>query len=202
MGKPDRKTEILQVTMRIISESGLDTFSMKKVTERMGVAESLLYKYYPTKEIQLYSAFESVHEEIGSLFDDVEIPTVSNKEEILEYAYTLWKRYFLFLVDNDYKTLFYFAYRDSSYMRNIGRLDEELRLTYFRSFVSFVYAVENVLHVNVKISSTILWTYLLDASGTFAKRVIRKDIQLNEDTVQQLWQLCAYGLSGLIQEEK
>lgn len=87
-------------------------------------------------------------------------------------------------------------------MRNIGRLDEELRLTYFRSFVSLVYAVENVLHVNVKISSTILWTYLLDASGTFAKRVIRKDIQLNEDTVQQLWQLCAYGLSGLIQEEK
>lgn len=50
MGKTDRKTEILQVTMQIISESGLDTFSMKKVTERMGVAESLLYKYYPTKK--------------------------------------------------------------------------------------------------------------------------------------------------------
>lgn len=198
MGKTDRKTEILQVTMQIISESGLDTFSMKKVTERMGVAESLLYKYYPTKEILLYSAFENVHEEIGSLFDGVEIPTVSNKEELLEYAYTLWKRYFLFLVDNDYKTLFYFAYRDSSYMCHIGRLDEELRLTYFRSFVSLVYAMENVL--NVKISSTILWTYLLDASGTFAKRVIRKDIQLNEDTLQQLWELFTYGLSGLIQE--
>ena len=103
-------------------------------------------------------------------------------------------------MDNDYKTLFYFAYRDSSYMCHIGRLDEELRLTYFRSFVSLVYAMENVLNVNVKISSTILWTYLLDASGTFAKRVIRKDIQLNEDTLQQLWELFTYGLSGLIQE--
>ena len=61
--------------MQIISESGLDTFSMKKVTERMGVAESLLYKYYPKDADKLLFPLKQT----GSLT----IPSVTSKEKTL-----------------------------------------------------------------------------------------------------------------------
>ena len=200
MSKLDRKNEFLETTMKIISESGLDNFAMKKVTLRMGVSESLLYKYYPTKEELLYSCFESVHKEIGGLFQETKFPMIESREELVHVVHDIWKKYFMFLVKNDYKTIFYFEYRDSLYMRQAIAHDSEARNSYFLYFVNILKEIDNYCNVQISTASSVLWTYILDTSGIFAKRMIRKDIPMNNKTIEQIWGLLAFGLVGLLKE--
>lgn len=200
MAKIDRRNEFLQTTMQIVAENGLDNFAMKKVTDRMGVSESLLYKYYPTKEDLLYSCFESVHKSISSLFTDMPFPSFTTFEEGVEYIHSLWKMYFMYLLEKGYQTIFYFDFRDSQYIRQIMKHDEEARTTYFSDFVRIFHALIEKMQISLTIDSDLVWIYVLDLSGIYAKKIIRKDLKRNEETVEQIWELLSGGLLGFIEK--
>ncbi len=199
MGKLMRKEEFLDATMRIVAESGLDNFSMKKVTNKIGVSEALIYKYFPTKEILLYACFESVHKRIAALYADVRIPSISTAEDLYVFVRTLWMTYFKFLVDNGYKTVYYFDYRDSPHIRNVTERDDEAKQTYFKGFASLIHSLEARFKLKQNVDSPFLWTYILDTSGVFAKRVIRGELPSDEAAFAQIWQLLSDGILGLIQ---
>lgn len=199
MEKLSRKYEFLDVTMRIVSESGLDNFSMKKVTDRIGVSEALIYKYYPTKEILLYSCFESVHKRIAALYNGVQMPVMTSSAEIYAFFRNLWMTYFTFLVNSGYKTIYYFDYRDSPHIRQIMERDDEVAKTYFKDFTGLIHALAKHFTLRQKESSPLLWTYILDTSGIFAKRVIRGELPSDAESFEQIWQLLSGGILGLIQ---
>ena len=105
--------------MRVVAENGLPAFSMKKVTNLAGVSEALIYKHFETKEKLLYLCFETVHRQIAALFDKMEIPPLQAPQEIYEAVRAMWMTYFSFLVQNSYRTIYYFEYRDSRYIRQM-----------------------------------------------------------------------------------
>lgn len=80
-------------------------------------------------------------------------------------------KYFSFLVKNKDRTIYYFEYRDSLYISEIMKHDAEAGNTYFKNFVNIFYALDGVLHIYDKINPDYLWTYILDTSGIFAKRI-------------------------------
>ncbi len=198
MGKLTRKEEFLDATMRVVAENGLDNFSMKKVTNRIGVSEALIYKYFSSKENLLYTCFESVHKRIAALYNGVKIPAISTAEEIYNFSRALWTTYFTFLVDNGYKTIYYFDYRDSPHIRKITERDDEAKHTYFKDFAVLLHALADRFPLKQEIDSPFLWTYILDTSGVFAKRVIRGELPSNEETFERIWQLLSGGILGLI----
>ncbi len=199
MGKLTRKEEFLDATMRIVAESGLDNFSMKKVTNSIGVSEALIYKYFPSKEILLYTCFESVHKRIAALYSGIRIPAIATAEDIYNFFRSLWTTYFTFLVDNGYKTIYYFDYRDSLYIRNVTERDDEAKRTYFKDFATLIHALADRFNLKQEVDSPFLWTYILDTSGVFAKRVIRGELPSDGAAFEQIWQLLSGGILGLIQ---
>lgn len=48
---------LMNAAMDIIAEVGLDGFSMKQVTNRVGVTTAVVYQYFGTKEALLYQCF-------------------------------------------------------------------------------------------------------------------------------------------------
>ncbi len=200
MEKLKRREEFIDVTMRIVAESGLDNFSVKKVTGKIGVSEALLYKYFPTKETLLYSCFESVHKRIAALYNGMQIPADIGADGIYDFCRDLWMTYFTFLVDNGYRTIYYFDYRDSPHIRNVAEHDDEAKLTYFKDFASLVHMLGSRFHLKQGTDSPFLWTYILDTSGIFAKRVIRGELPRGFDSYGQIWQLLSGGILGLMQD--
>lgn len=201
MERLSRKEEFINATMLVVAESGLDNFSMRKVTGRIGVSEALIYKYYATKENLLYSCFESMHKSIARLFNGMKMPNAVSAADLYGFIRDLWLKYFTFLVRSGYKTIFYFDYRDSGHIRQISAHDEEVRNTYFKDFSELIHSFNEYFHFTQRSETSVLWTYILDTSGIFAKRIIRGEIADSPEHYEQIWRLLSGGILGLLQNE-
>ena len=115
---------------------------MKKVTNLAGVSEALIYKHFETKEKLLYLCFETVHRQIAALFDKMEIPPLQAPQEIYEAVRAMWMTYFSFLVQNSYRTIYYFEYRDSRYIRQIMEADQQVKEYLFSGLCQGIYGFQ------------------------------------------------------------
>lgn len=195
----NKREALIAATIDIVAESGLNNLAMRQITKRAGTSEALVYKYFDTKENLLYCCFESVHTKIAALFDNMTIPLNAKSQEELYTAVRLyWMVYFKYLVSGGNATIFYFTYRDSSYIRKIHEHDEARKIGYFKSFADFFKAVDEKAHIYDKVGSEYLWTYILDTSGIFAKRIIRGELPNTPEGFEDIWKLVSGGIMGLL----
>lgn len=197
----NRKADMIDAAMRVVAEDGLTAFSMKKVTDRLGVSEALIYRYFETKENLLYACFETMHRQIAELFRQTAAPPSGGMEDAIPLIRGMWMSYFDLLVRSGYRTIFYFEYRDSSYIRRVLEEDGEVRQTYFHSFVGVFAALDSAFHICERTSPDHLWTYVLDTSGAFARRVIRGELPDTAESRENIWRLISGGLGGLLHTE-
>lgn len=199
--RKNKKDELMEATMEIVAEIGFASFSMKKVTTRIGVAEGLIYKHFSTKDNLFYCCFELMHKQIAALFDTIRLPSdisESDTENLIFYIKQLWMNYFSFLVQNKHRTLYYFDYRDSTYMEEIRAHDAEAGGTYFKNFVNIFCGLDKILHIYERVNPDYLWTYILDTSGIFAKRIIRGELPDGEESYETIYNLIFNGISIFI----
>lgn len=205
MRTTNKSKNIMDATMQIVAEQGLTALSTRLAARRAGVSDGLMYRFFESKDELLYACFESVHREIAGLFDGLPEELAANgmdaaKVDPSQLMHSIWEKYFRFLIQNGYKTLFYFEYRNSSYIKQIRDRDEDVRATYFGGFMGIMNLAEEMFHFKEKISEEILWSYILDTSGMFAGRIIRGELPDTEETITQVWQLMGNGLNGLFTE--
>ncbi len=194
----NRKAELLDAAMRVVAENGLSAFSMKRVTNLIGVSEALIYKHYDTKDNLLYTCFETVNKQIARIFDNMCLPEYSTTADFYNIARNFWMGYFDFLVKNDYRTLFYFEYRNSPYISLVRESGESARGSYFKNFADMAIELIGWLNIDRKVDYECLWTYILDTTGLFAQRVIRGELPDNEITRESAWRLISTGFVGIV----
>ncbi len=195
--KANRREEFIDITMQLIAEKGFGGFSMKQVTRKMGVSEALLYKYFESKDVLLYACFESMHRRIAALFRNYVLPPLDDMTAVYCAIKGLWMTYFDLLVKSGYRTIYYFAYRDSPYINTVLKHDDEAAATYFKDFGSLMHTVNEKLHFTDKFTSAHLWTYVLDTTGIFAKRVIRGELPASEESFETIFAFVSRGFSCL-----
>ncbi len=204
MRTTNKRGDIMEATMRIVAEEGLTAMSTRSAAKRASVSDGLMYRFFESKDELLYSCFEEVHKEIAALFTDLPqqvdeqmIAGLSQKQR-LYMVRNVWMTYFHFLIQNDYRTLFYFEYRNSSYIKQIRAKDKEARDTYFKGFADVMEIAEKIFGIQDRISSEIWWSYILDTSGIFAGRIIRGEIENNEKSIEQIWKIMSGGIAGFV----
>lgn len=198
MESNERRMELLDAAMQIVAECGLNGFSMKKVTQRVGVSEALIYRYFPSKDNLLFSCFESVNKHIAALFDKLSPFALDTPQAVEASARSLWLLYFEFLVKARHRTIFYFDYRDSAYIKQIKATQDEMGHTYFRSFVGLMDIFNGMFDVYAQVDADYVWTYILDTTGIFAKRVIRGELPDTKESHVSIWKLIFGGIAGLL----
>ena len=70
MARANKQEELMNTTYVVVAENGIDTFSMKTVTTRLGVSEGLIYKYFDTREGLLFKSFVAFEKQIAALFEE------------------------------------------------------------------------------------------------------------------------------------
>lgn len=189
---------MLQTTMDIVAEKGLDGFSMKQVTTRMGVAESLLYKYFGTKENLLYQCFLVVNRQIGALFENVTLPPACDEAAIAAFVQQQWERYFLFMVGNGSRSLFYYSYRDSRYLSGALMGNNPEMAQAMAGSVRMMQGIVAGAGVSLKVPADYAWLYLLESTGSFVRYIIRNGLDLKEVDLNSVWRLVSGGLLGAV----
>lgn len=199
MKKSTKKELLLDCTMKAVAENGLMNVSMQMITKMANTAEGLIYKHYQTKENLLLQCYLSVYEDLKAHIEtDINKVEVTNKEEMINSLHNLWKKYFKFLIKNREKTLFFYEYRNSSYMYQAtanGLVDTK---NTFSELANFFYSLDKKFNILQKSDLKSFFVYVTDITIIFAIRLINSKIEVNKETTEMLWNLVWHGQSWLI----
>lgn len=188
---------LMQKTMDIVAEKGLDGFSMKQVTDRLGLSEALLYKYFSTKENLLYQCFMSVNKQIAGLFVGMELPQ-GDIAAVGEFVHRQWEQYFRFMVNNGSRSLFYYAYRESTYLQKVLMCNNAEVAQDMQPFMQIMKGIAGEVGLKAEVSTDYIWLYLLEGTGNFVKYIIRNNMKLEDVDIDGIWKLLSGGLMGLL----
>ncbi len=204
MAGKNKRDEIMDATMRLVSETGLPALSTRKVAARANVSDGLMYRYFKSKDELLYACYQSIQKEIAALIDGkhenmpVEyMDRPIDKKNLIKIAYIHWLKYFKFLIDSDYKTLFYIEFRTSPYIRCILDDEEKLDALYFDRFGVIISVMIKSIKLDKDAIGFIL-TYIMDMSCVFARKIIVGDLPKSESYYRMIWTFMSEGLAGVL----
>lgn len=200
MASITKKDLLLDCTMRTVAEHGLMSVSMQMITKMAGTSEGLIYKHYGTKEELLLHCYLSIYEEIKETLDDLvkEPHKTDDKDEMFAFLHKIWKRFFIYLLNNKYKTLYFYEYRNSAYIKTAamsGKIDPK---NFFAELVKIFYALDEKFDILHKIDIKWLFYYVTDVSVVFAIRLINEETVCDEKMLDAIWNLVWGGEGWLI----
>lgn len=184
---------IKDTTMKLIAKNGLASFSMRQITDECGINESLMYRYFETRENLLKKCYEVLYHKIIAVHKEVDIEKLQNGE-IIEAFYKMYIEMIDLLISEDYRTLFYYEYCE--YLNIKADRDVFEKNTVLKDIM-------NELRVVVPSTITdeegrILIYYLIDMTSCFAKRIIRKNLPNNDETKEYIWRILQAGITNLM----
>ena len=187
----------MNTTYVVVAENGIDTFSMKTVTTRLGVSEGLIYKYFDTREGLLFKSFVTFQKEIVEVLKESSSLEIKG-ESAAEKRERCWKTYFRFLLESNYKSLFYFEYRWSyRYAEYLKLMNESDNDEYTQQMEEFAKAL---LGRPVKDSvdrDSISW--IVENTGLFAKKCLLGDMDKGDENIHRVFRRIFYGVEGLVE---
>ncbi len=176
---------------------GLDHVTLKDIAKAHGTTVKALQEEYQNLDELLYKTFEAIHKEVAAVFKGTTYTGSVQAMALYSWAQTMWNKYFDYFIGAKEKTLYYFAYRDSSYIHNVNNRDRQTQYGYFKTLVMSLIRTDALISYSKKVNSEILWFYIIDTTGTFAKRIIRGELQDSAETRQDIWRLLFHGISYL-----
>lgn len=196
----NKKDELMDATMRVISENGFGGFSMKQVTQLACVGETLVYKHFETKENLLHECFLKFHKLINEFSANYSVDEFQkwvqngNVDKAVDIFKEVWMDYLDFLITNSFRTVYYFEYRDSIYVQNVL---QKRNLFYEEHLSDFYYGFKvsgELFHLNNFDRIHIFWTHVLDGVGRYACKVIKGEIADTKENRELMWAMTYGGI--------
>lgn len=120
--------EMLEATIKYVSQYGLENVTTKKIAVTMGISEGTILNRYKNKKALLIECLYYIDKQIDSAIGKSKISILNLPESIKK----LWYKYFKFLVNNASYSKYYRSFRHSSYY------DEDVIKGQDKSFSLFV----------------------------------------------------------------
>lgn len=195
-----KKELLLDCTMRAVAEKGLMSVSMQMVSQMAGTAEGLIYKHYGTKENLLLMCYLHIYEQLRDIIEDNSLSpnNIDTEQKMFEYLRVLWKKYFDFFMHNKVKTLFFYEYRNSIYIKSAaasGKIDPK---NFFAKTVDIFYLFDKKFDILHKIDIKWFFYYVTDITIVFAIRLINEEVEYDKNMLENIWRLIWGGEYWLI----
>lgn len=192
----DTKRMIMDVTIDIVAEKGLEGFSINQITKKLGIAQGTIYFHFSSKEELLYECFVLVNREIASIFKKYEFITELSDENIFPFIHKVWIDYFNLMLSNGNKSLFYYAYRESDNLDRVLMRNNQSIAKEMESFNEIIGKIFNTSNSLSNIPLDYLWVYLIDGTGAFVKHILKGHSSKDNVDAEKIWSLIFGGIIG------
>ena len=192
MKREEAERIIMDTTMKLIAKNGLASFSMRQITDECGINESLMYRYFETRENLLKKCYEELYHKIIAVHKDVDIEKLKNGE-VVEAFHKMYIEMINLLISEDYRTLFYYEYCE--YLNVKADKDIFEKNTVLKDLMYEL--KESVSTTITDKEGRILIYYIADVTSCFAKRIIRKNLPNNDETKEYIWRILKAGIKNL-----
>lgn len=196
MDLESRKLSIIDTTMKVASEVGLDVLTVNQVAKRAGISEALIFKYFISKEQLLRECYYAVSQQYLDYANQLEPLSTDDRQEAEKYIHGFWEKMFNYLVELDYRTIYFMRFRETKYFNEI---EEESRIFFrdgLQKFMSFFREMDQLFHMNWEETGKLTMLYGIGLSAIFLKRIIRGGIENNQENRDMIWALIWRGMSG------
>lgn len=95
----NKKDAIVETAIRRIAEHG-STFTTEQVASDLGCSQSLIFRYYRTKEELMSACFDRVCHELKLILKGVELAPELNRDSVKRYMMVIWDAYCSYLESN------------------------------------------------------------------------------------------------------
>ena len=197
MKKYQRVSLLKETTMQIVAENTMVGLSMRMVSDRSGVNQSMIYRDFKTKDNLLRMCYEEVYEDFFGLFKE-KIYNTDNKELSQVMTESFWDEYIDVLIQYDFRTLYYCEYREwykSKLHKDGGNAAVD---NYSESWVISDKVREDPAGYDpTGKKECYAIDHFIETATNYAKRVLRSEIEDNEENRGIVWSLLCKGLGQL-----
>jgi len=191
-----KKRKLIEAAIELAAEEGMHGLSMKKVVEKAKTSETLIYQHFENKEGLYFACFKVINDELRAFFDNYVWKETSSREELHTMIHGMWMDFFTYLIEHRNRTIFYFSYRNSSYIIPFRDEAMEGSKPYYDRF-EVIFQELNADHgINLNVNRKILWSFILDTTSSFARRIIQGELEDTPETREDIWRLLSFGLFG------
>lgn len=180
---------MMEATMRCVAEKGMDTFSVAQAAAMAGINEALVYRDFGSRENLLMECYEQINHEICSLY---QVPAQEAAKKNSGNLYDNWHAFFLCLLNNGYRTLFYQQFRDSRH-----KMTPEQRKKVQKHDIKLLFKQAWIEHGNSEQSASFVASYVVDGSVLFAKRILCGELEDTEEMYLKIWKMLDGGMKSL-----
>jgi AcrR family transcriptional regulator len=183
---------------------GIAFLTTKIISSVCGVSEGSFYRHFESKDDLLLKAYNSIDKEIAEVLQKIELPKVKStflipKKTIAKVVKEkLWDPYFSYFLNNPRKALFYIQYSEM-YGDNVDQWikDGQTVKDYYSGFFSSMNYLDSIGGIFKKINAQVYYTYILDTTMNFAKKIIQGKIEDTKENRQAIFNIMFNGLMNL-----
>lgn len=178
----DKRTSILEATLKLISERGFHGTSMQMVADEAQVGAGTIYRYFENKEDLL----SQLYIELKIEFSKVLLKNYDSTLSFRRRFHNLCKDMIHYSIDNPQKTAYMEQYTNSPFCDHTM---EEIHKRYFSKIADFIneaIAQEVIKDVPVDIIAT----FTFESAVALAKKHSNGMIDLNEKNIEISVNMC------------
>lgn len=191
-----KKDEIIRATVDYIAENGISDVSSKKIAEKAGCSDALIYKYFPTKEALIKGCLDHL-EDLNKLLFFEEMPkAIEGITDPIEKMRVLTKLYLQHHITYWEETLTFNQISKSSFDSLISDYFKRLHYTNLSEFAKEA-GFEEYEKELAKVVPVHLWWYHLAQTTTFFVKRIKKGVLPDDDSTYDLYfKLLIFGVES------
>lgn len=180
---------IIEATILLVAQDGLENITTRKVAKQTGIAEGSIFNYFPTKKNLLVSSLYHIDREIDVALKNVAFQGLS----VLKNVKAMWYAYFNYFISHGDCAKYYRQFRNSSYF-DIKVMEGQGKS--FSFFADLVFKNVSLLGINPEI----FWTYTIETTLSFAVRVVDGQLPGTLEDIDKYFDFIAYGMTGMFKK--
>ncbi|MCF6269201.1 MAG: TetR/AcrR family transcriptional regulator [Melioribacteraceae bacterium] len=178
----DKRTAILEATLKLISERGFHGTSMQMVADIAKVGAGTIYRYFENKEDLL----SKLYVELKIEFSEVLLANYDSTLSFRGRFHNLWKNMVHYSIDNPQKTAYMEQYTNSPFCDHTM---EEIHKKYFSKVANFINeAITQEVIKDVPIDIIAIFTF--ETAVALAKKHSNGMINLNDENIEIAVNMC------------
>ncbi|MGI6203810.1 MAG: TetR/AcrR family transcriptional regulator [Anaerovoracaceae bacterium] len=191
------KSRLMDATVELIAEEGLENFRTKHLAQRTGMAEGNIYNYFTGKDELISSCFESIDRELDQrLMSSVESMN-EMKTDLVGSLEKLWRAYFGYFIEHPQYTLFYHEFR---YSKRYQSYLKRIRRAYNGNFLKYINVAVEELNLRNESVVSVVWMHIVDSTLDFVSRLVKGDVENTPETREWGFRLIFDGIYGVIRD--
>lgn len=191
-----RKASIIDMTMKVASEVGLDVMTVNQVAKKAGISEALIFKYFISKDQLLKECYYTVAQQLIDFANQFDILEEFNVTEARDYMHDLWEKSFNYCVELDYRILYFLRFRETKLFLSMEEESREFFREGMMKFLDLFRRMDDMFHMDWEETGKLSMLFGLGIPGLFLKRIIAHSIENTQEVRDMIWRLQWYGLSG------